>query len=516
MVSYEKEEGNPFRTGHDLEWSVGLDGKIGVTSDLTLDFTINPDFGQVEADPSALALDGFQVFFPEQRPFFIEGRNIFDYRMTTSEAGGPYTSDVLFYSRRIGGSPHGYPNLSDDMHANIPSNTSILGAAKFSGKTQKGTSIGILESVTQREFAQVDSLGDRTKEVVEPLTNYFVSRLQQGFRGGNTVVGGMFTAVNRDKNDFDNIDFLHESAYTGGFDFIHRSKEQTWFTAGHLAVSKVNGHATFKNSSGIGTGFNFVPWDIGTKTLRGGPNLRMGSSINNWAYYESDQRKKIQGSINIWHQWGLDNGSRANNYRAWLSYRPTQAFQVSVGPSFGTNQEVLQYVENVELNETEIRYINATLDQKTLDVTIRLNYTINPNLSIQYYGSPFITTGQYSDFKYISDNPMDNNFHNRFHQYSNKQITYNEESEEYSFDEEMDGESDYAIGDPDFNFMQFRSNLVVRWEYIPGSELFLVWSQGNTNFGNPQEALIPGLVNDLFSEKGENIFLVKATYRFIK
>ncbi|MFT4663234.1 MAG: hypothetical protein ACI9XB_000169, partial [Gammaproteobacteria bacterium] len=200
MVSYEKEEGNPFRTGHDLEWSVGLDGKIGVTSDLTLDFTINPDFGQVEADPSALALDGFQVFFPEQRPFFIEGRNIFDYRMTTSEAGGPYTSDVLFYSRRIGGSPHGYPNLSDDMHANIPSNTSILGAAKFSGKTQKGTSIGILESVTQREFAQVDSLGDRTKEVVEPLTNYFVSRLQQGFRGGNTVVGGMFTAVNRDKN----------------------------------------------------------------------------------------------------------------------------------------------------------------------------------------------------------------------------------------------------------------------------------------------------------------------------
>ncbi|MFT4668228.1 MAG: hypothetical protein ACI9XB_005211, partial [Gammaproteobacteria bacterium] len=364
--------------------------------------------------------------------------------------------------------------------------------------------------------AQVDSLGDRTKEVVEPLTNYFVSRLQQGFRGGNTVVGGMFTAVNRDKNDFDNIDFLHESAYTGGFDFIHRSKEQTWFTAGHLAVSKVNGNATFKNSSGIGTGFNFVPWDIGTKTLRGGPNLRMGSSINNWAYYESDQRKKIQGSINIWHQWGLDNGSRANNYRAWLSYRPTQAFQVSVGPSFGTNQEVLQYVENVELNETEIRYINATLDQKTLDVTIRLNYTINPNLSIQYYGSPFITTGQYSDFKYISDNPMDNNFHNRFHQYSNKQITYNEESEEYSFDEEMDGESDYAIGDPDFNFMQFRSNLVVRWEYIPGSELFLVWSQGNTNFGNPQEALIPGLVNDLFSEKGENIFLVKATYRFIK
>jgi len=449
----------------------------------------------------------------------------------------------------------------------------------------------------------------------------------------------MFTAVNRDKNDFDNIDFIHESAYTGGFDFIHRSKEQTWFTAGNIAFSKVNGstesitntqrrqehlfqradanhlevdstatsllghggtirfgkvgggkkvnfetgvtwrspefelnnigfmrssdevihffwgnyrldkpfsifrnmrfnynhwmgwdfggvhtfagwnvngHATFKNSSGVGTGVNFIPWDVGTKTLRGGPNLRLGSSINNWAYYESDQRQKFQAGVNIWHEWGLDNGNRGNNYRIWLNYRPTQAFQISVGPSFGTNYRILQYVENIELSETETRYVNATLDQKTLDITIRLNYTINPNLSIQYYGSPFITTGQYADFKYISDNPMDKNFHNRFHEYTNKQITYSEDSEEYAIDQDLDGLTDYSIENPDFNFMQFRSNLVLRWEYIPGSELFVVWSQGNTNFGDPTESLVPSLVNDLFSEKGENIFLVKATYRFIK
>ena len=156
---YKKEAGNPFADGFDAKLTGGLDGKVAVTNDLILDFTINPDFGQVEADPSQVRIDGFQNFFSERRPFFIESSNIFDYQITGSAAGGDYDSDLLFYSRRIGSSPHGYPNTNSGEYVKYPQNTSILGAAKFSGKTKKGWSIGVLESVTEREKATIDDHG---------------------------------------------------------------------------------------------------------------------------------------------------------------------------------------------------------------------------------------------------------------------------------------------------------------------------------------------------------------------
>ncbi len=165
--TYKREEGNPFATGRDNKMTFGVDGKVAVTSDLILDFTVNPDFGQVEADPSQVRIDGFQNFFGEQRPFFIESRNIFDYQLTGSEAGGDYDSDLLFYSRRIGSSPHGSPSLTDNEYSKTPQNTPILGAAKFSGKTKNGWSVGLLESVTQRVSAVIDNEGTQRKEVID-------------------------------------------------------------------------------------------------------------------------------------------------------------------------------------------------------------------------------------------------------------------------------------------------------------------------------------------------------------
>jgi hypothetical protein len=135
---YKKEAANPFAKGFDKRLAAGVDGKLAVTNDLILDFTINPDFGQVEADPSQVRIDGFQNFFDERRPFFIESRNIFDYQLTGSAAGGDYDADLLFYSRRIGSSPHGYPNTGNGEYVKFPQNTSILGAAKFSGKKKDG------------------------------------------------------------------------------------------------------------------------------------------------------------------------------------------------------------------------------------------------------------------------------------------------------------------------------------------------------------------------------------------
>nr|HRO43263.1 DUF5916 domain-containing protein [Flavipsychrobacter sp.] len=235
---YKKEEGNPFATGRDNNISAGVDGKIAVTSDLILDFTVNPDFGQVEADPSQVRIDGYQNFFEERRPFFIESRNIFDYRLTGSAAGGDYDSDLLFYSRRIGSSPHGYPFLKKGEYAKIPERSSIIGAAKFSGKTKKGWSIGILESVTKREYAEIDFNGERRNELVEPLTNYLVARVQKDIDEGNTVIGGILTAVNRE-NDLKDI--LHSQAYSGGFDFKHYWKNRAWYYQGNLTLSHVAG-----------------------------------------------------------------------------------------------------------------------------------------------------------------------------------------------------------------------------------------------------------------------------------
>src|SRR5687768_3236588 len=235
---YEEEAGNPFAKGFDKKITAGLDGKVAITNDLILDFTINPDFGQVEADPSQVRIDGFQNFFEERRPFFIESRNIFDYQLTGSEAGGDYDSDLLFYSRRIGSSPHGFPTLNTGEYVNLPQNTSILGAAKFSGKTKKGLSIGILESITQREMATIDKNGERRKELVEPLTNYFVGRLQKDIKSGNTIFGGIITSVNRQKGL---NDMLHSSAYSGGLDFLHYWKSRTWYIRGNIVFSHVKG-----------------------------------------------------------------------------------------------------------------------------------------------------------------------------------------------------------------------------------------------------------------------------------
>ncbi|HUR66328.1 MAG TPA: DUF5916 domain-containing protein, partial [Chitinophagaceae bacterium] len=238
MDKYKKQPGNPFADGSDAKITAGVDGKLAITNDLILDFTVNPDFGQVEADPSQVRIDGFQNFFPEQRPFFVESRNIFDYQLTGSQLGGDYDADLLFYSRRIGGSPHGFANTGPGEFAKSPQNTSILGAAKFSGKTKKGFSIGILESITQREMATIDKNGERRKEMIEPITNFFITRLQKDFRGGQTIIGGIITAVNREKGLSDR---LHHNAFSGGLDFQHYWKNRTWYIKGNLIASNVNG-----------------------------------------------------------------------------------------------------------------------------------------------------------------------------------------------------------------------------------------------------------------------------------
>ena len=628
--TFPKEAGNPFRDGSDVKFNGGLDAKIGVTNNLTLDLTVNPDFGQVEADPSSISLDGFEIFFDEQRPFFVENKNIFDYQVSQSQAGNTFGSDNLFFSRRIGRSPQGYPEINDGEFVDQPVNTTILGAAKFSGKTKNGWSIGILESVTSKEYAKIDNNGDLREELVEPFTNYFVGRLQKDFNNHNTLIGGIFTATNRNLND--NLSFLHKSAYSGGLDFKHQWKDRIWYLAGNVVVSHVKGSAeaiettqeslrhlfgrvdashlaidpnrtsltgtggniqfgkaarghwrfetgatwrspelelndlgfqrqaddlrhytwigyrtlkpkgiyrsvglnynhwsawdfegnhnllqwnvnswvNFKNNWFGNLGFNYRPISHSNTALRGGPRLRNSTFVNYWNNIGTDNRKKVRISISNNGGKTVDNSFNFFSIRPSISYQPMNSLQVSLTPSYSINNDKLQFVKNVEV-DNETKYINAKIEQRTLSMSLRVNYIVNPNLTIQYWGQPFVSRGRYSNFKSVID-AQANNFEDRFTRYTNTQITLDDENGIYNVIE--DDNTAFSFDKPDFSFVQFRSNLVVRWEYIPGSEVFLVWSQGITGLGNPTENLFTNLDNQILGQEKENTFLIKATYRF--
>jgi len=645
--TFPEEEGNPFEDGDEFKLNGGLDAKIGVTNDLTIDLTVNPDFGQVEADPAAIALDGFQIFFREQRPFFVENKNIYDYQFANGQ-------DNLFYSRRIGRNPQGNVNALSGEFVNRPLNTTILGAAKFSGKTKNGWSIGILESVTEKELAEVENIdGSERRTVVEPLTNYFVGRLQKDFNNRNTYIGGIFTATNRALGDFfeidkdnvtqdetselseieeNNLNQLRKSAYTIGLDFRHNWKERKYFVEGSFVASKVQGskeaientqrelthlfqridanHLEVDPSrtslSGTGgkliggksgggnwrytggffwrspelelndigflrqadqiiqfanaqylflkptswyrrininaeqfTSFDFegnynrIQYEFNSRinyknnwwteiggahkprifsntVLRGGPRWRFSQENFVFAFFGSDRRKKFNFRMGMVQSHAKQNNFSFKQYEVGFNYQPFDALSLSLNTEYNQNPNRTQYVTETDFNGTP-RYITARIDQQTLSASLRLNYNINPNLTIQYYGQPFISKGVYADFNYVN-NATSDDIGQRVRVFDDNQISFDDNR--YSIDEDGGG-IDYSFDNPDFAFVQFRSNLVVRWEYIPGSEIFLVWSQGINGSGVSGDGLFRNLNTQILDQQPDNTFLIKATYRFV-
>lgn len=629
--SFEREAGNPFATGSLSNVMAGLDGKIGVTRDLTLDFTINPDFGQVEADPSVVNLTAFETYYQEKRPFFIEGQNILDYRWTSGD--NPFSSDTLFYTRRIGRVPHHYPDLEDEEYVDMPYNTTILGAIKLTGKTRRGLSIGIMESLTALEQAEIDLFGIRRKETVEPFTNYFVLRLQQDIKKGDTIIGGMFTSTIRNLKD-EHLDYLHNAAYTGGIDFLHTWKDKTYYFnlttvfsqvrgsqeaiqntqespvhyfqrphagyitydpertslfghGGQIAIGKqggnpiqfsagatwrspglelndvgyirnadtimqwiwaqyritdpfsifnaifinfnqwagwnfkpknifsggnINFHTQFKNQWGLGGGINREFDGLSIYSLRGGPALRYPGGWGYWLNLESDHRKRIRFNLGTSNYWGDEGSQKLNSFWGGIAIQPKNALTISLSPSFDINDNFYQYVTTAEFGSAN-RYILARINQKTLSLTVRLSLNITPDLTIQFYSQPFISGGKYTEFKRVL-NSRASFLSERFDPFTQDRIDFNSEEEVYSIDEDLDGITDYSFSNPNFNFLQFRSNLVLRWEYIPGSTLYLVWSQGRTDYYTNGGFQFRNDVRNLFDIVPYNVFLIKVSYSF--
>ncbi|HKP76216.1 MAG TPA: DUF5916 domain-containing protein, partial [Longimicrobiaceae bacterium] len=234
--------GSPFQSDHQYDVRVGGDVKYQLSSTLTLDATINPDFGQVEVDPAVVNLSAFETFFSEKRPFFVEGSGLFGFGDFWCINCSNVEGMSLFYSRRVGRAPQGSVTAPNAEFVQVPENSTILGAAKITGRTRGGLQIGLLDAVTRSERALVqDSLGGRTTEQVEPGSNYFVGRLKRNFNGGNATIGGMAASVVR-RFDSDALEQrLPGHAEAVGMDWEMWWKNRTYHLLGNFAVSDVAG-----------------------------------------------------------------------------------------------------------------------------------------------------------------------------------------------------------------------------------------------------------------------------------
>lgn len=627
VETYKAEQGNPFADGKDYNLNGGIDAKIGITNNLTLDLTINPDFGQVEADPSEVNLSAYESYFEEKRPFFIEGANITTFGIGIGDGG--VGNDNLFYSRRIGRRPRLYPDLNGNEYAHVPVSTPIIGAVKLTGKTSNGLSVGVIESVTAEGRAEIDDNGTRRYETVEPLTNYFLTRVQKDYNNGNTMIGGMITNTNR-WTDAKTEDYFHKNAFTGGIDFTQYFKNKVWMFNVNAAFSQVNGtQAAITNTQessaryfqredndyvnydpsktslmgsggrlqlirqkghwthlavmlwktpgfelndmgylrqadqmfsmfwgqyrvwepkGIYRSWNlsvdyYNVWDFGgnllghgleangnmsfknfwnfwghlnlntngisNTILRGGPRMRTAGSNSIQYNVSTDSRKKLHFYFYNNFGKGFDGSSKNFTISSGFTYKPINSLTVSFNPRFNKSFDELQYIGRESFAGND-RYLFASINQKVLSASIRINFNLSPDLTLQYWGQPFIASGKYSTFKYI-DNPMASSYRDRFATFNNSQITTVDG--DFSIDENLDGTPDYTIGNPDFNVQEFLSNLVIRWEYNPGSSVYLVWNQTRNGFLADGDMMVGDNLDNLFTDKAHNVFLVKFSYR---
>lgn len=620
------EAGNPFLTGHDQRGRMGADLRLGVTSNLTLSATINPDFGQVEADPAVVNLTAFESFFPEKRPFFSEGLDVF--RFPISLGDGDEANEQLFYTRRIGRAPHESADPRGGYAQDI-TETTILGAAKLSGKTPSGWTIGLLSALTAEEHAAVvDATGASFSDPVEPRTVYSVGRLARDFRNGLTQVGFFGTAVDRSLPP--TLTDLRSSAYTGGFKWSHRFRHDTYTLDGWLVGSTVRGSpeaidaaqrssaryfqrpdndyvsydptrtslsgfagqfifnkhggGNWRFAAGVDTrspGFEvndigyqrdadrtvqftwlnrrwlkpgkvfrefnlnvnqWAAWNYGwdreglggnvnanftllnywgayfgvnrefqalsSGALRGGPAFLRPGGINGWSGLYSDDRKPFRLSMNA----GFWRGDENSGWSYWagpsIAWRAASNVDLRVSPQFSRNVDGWQYLDTRDgLGGTH--YLFGELHQTTASMTLRGNVTFTPDLSLQVYGQPFIASGTYAAFKQVVD-PKAARFADRFDLFGPDRLI--QQNGDVGLDLNRDGVTDIDLGTPDFSYLSFRSNVVLRWEYSLGSTLFLVWQHGRSFDNHDGSFHLGSSLDQLFRSDARNTFVVKLNY----
>jgi hypothetical protein len=598
-VSTKPESGNPLVKSTDPNMSVGLDMKYALTPGLTLTATVNPDFGQVEADPAVVNLSAFETFFSERRPFFVEGSGMFAF-------GNDCGDSCLFYTRRIGRRPQLDADTPEGGFSTSPEHTTIVGATKITGRVG-AFSVGILNALTSGESA-LQALGSaRSTTPVEPFSSYTVGRVRREFANRSSL-GLMLTATNRDiGTDQGPMSVLAGSAYAGGVDWDLRLRRNRYAIVGNLSGSSIHGapsailrlqesnvhsfqrpdadhveidatrasltgqsgfvavrkiagervrfesnagfkspgfdsndlgfirradlisqsnwlqwrhdrpgkylrsfrfnlnqwsshnfggdrlnlganvnaHWTFKNNWGTGAGITREFDGFDDRATRGGPGAREEGTWTLWGYANTDNRKPVLFDVFI-------GGGRSKvgqhffDLNPSLTFRPMPALSVSGGLRLNEYAHDAQWVTNEEPAVGPTRHVFARLDQRTVALTTRVNYTMSPTLSLQIYAEPFVSAGAYSDYKELADG--------RAEDWSARYSPY-----------------DYG-GSADFNYRSFRTTNVLRWEYRPGSALFVVWQQGREATESIGQFRFGRDFRGVFGAPASNVFLVKFSY----
>ncbi|MGQ0714542.1 MAG: DUF5916 domain-containing protein [Gemmatimonadaceae bacterium] len=618
------ERANPFYEPYDAFSSLGGDITIGLTSGVTLTATLNPDFGQVEADPAQINLTDQELWLPEQRPFFLDGAELFD-------TGHPQ----LFYSRRIGRAPQA-ALPGEAVYAERPDAATILGAVKVAGTTAGGWSIGMLDAVTAREtVALVTADGVGGEAIVEPMTNYSVARLAREFREGKSGLGVIATTVHRDLDREPGLQFLTSRAFSGGIDGHHRFGKGDLELSASLRASHISGSANaltrvqrnsihrfqrpdadhleldstrtalsgaraevnftkigggnwrwelggyvatpgfevndlgFAGASDRGVGWGtfgysrFAPgrifrrWDLSgfantsrttgneplgsyfdltldaqfanywtvyawvdyetaafsTEALRGGPALRRPGA---WWYSLSltgDRRKPLVLGASIMHRAEDETDGAWTFVSSSVTIRPSSRMDLTLRPRMEWNREAAQFVSSHMIDDST-HYVFAPLKQRTASLTARLNYAVSPRLSLQVYAQPFVSAGDYRGFTVVRD-PHARRERERFGALQSDRVQESRGpggGRRYALDLNDDAAFDLELSDPDFNSRQFRSNVVMRWEFRPGSTLFVAWSQSRDSFDPDGSFELGRDMGALFGGPGTNAVMVKLSY----
>ena len=597
----------------------GVDGKVGITSDFTLDYTVNPDFGQVEADPSVLNLTSYEVFYDEKRPFFLEGKSILEYNSD---------KDMLFYTRRIGHAPSYRPDIDSSEILAIPDNTSILNALKLTGKNKSGLSLGVVNSMTAREFATISSENASSKEAVEPFTNYFIGRIKQDFNKGSTTIGGIATSTIRSIKD-EQLEFPPERSLVGGLDFEHNWLNRKYFVSTKGFYSKIDGSETaisklqrssqhlyqredaehleynsqltslqgwggeinggkrsgkFRLTGNVdwrspGVDMNDVgymrqadyikeethllynvnkpksiflkyyflleqrhDWSFGgenlkdlinteakttfknywtlsfalfrtfnefdTRQLRGGPSLRMDSNTRTGFIFQTNSSKKLVLTTKMEFARYDDKITWRDKYDFSLRWLINNNLTISSMTGFTNETNNSQYVKQQSVNGKR-EYVVGKIDRQTLYTTLRAEYFITPELSLQYYGSPYASIGKYDEYRKVN--------HSKALELSDRYsplYIFNDADGKILVDENDNQLLDFSTENPDFDFQEFRSNFVLRWEYKTGSTFYFVWTNTSSNYEDTYNPSITNSFKEITNLKAQNAFMIKFSYWF--
>jgi hypothetical protein len=617
-----QERANPF--DQKFVGRAGADIKAGIGANLTLDGTVNPDFGQVEADPAEVNLTAFETVFEEKRPFFVEGNEILTGR-AQSFLGRP----TYFYTRRIGASPHGA--IGGDF-VDQPRNTTILGAAKLTGRLPSRLSVGLLASVTAREYARgYDSTTNTfSRAAVEAPTGYGVLRLQQEVGRSQSTLGMVLTGVHRGLGAPGGLDtLLARDAVTGGVDWRLRLQEGKYELTGWAGFSRLEGDPTGINrvqqssahylqrpdagylhydptrsvlsgytasvradknagryslwgiqlavkSPGFEINdigqmaradaidfnadfqlrdtkphrlFRFFQighavvgqWDYGLErqllklshtssvtfnnfwgaTVRAtyAPRAMSNTLTRGGPYMETPHNWTFQGALNgnpssttTWSATGTYQydglGGSMGSVSGAITTRPSPRWEASIAPRYARSTNPRQYIATLGGGPASTfgsRYVFGFIDQSTVSAQFRLNYAFTPNLTIQGYAEPFASSGRYYRFGELVRARV---FGLRTYG-SSSGTSITSDGGTYTV---TDGTSTFAFASPDFNVLSFRSNLVLRWEWLSGSTFFLIWQQNRSNVVPVGVDVRVGSLWDAVRAPGDNFLAVKLSY----